>query len=316
MTDTGATLGDIGEQGAIARLCSRITGTGKLKVGPGDDCAVVAAGPGAADDWVVTSDPVIQGVHFDPDAEPRAVGHKAIGRALSDIAAMGAEPVCALIDIAAPTDTCVAMLDALYVGANDLARRYGCAIAGGDVAEAPVLALHVFGLGRVPAGRAVLRSGARPGDGIFVTGTLGGSLAGKHLAFEPRVREGMWLRDWATSMTDVSDGLASDLRHIGENSSAGIEIELDRVPVSTALHPEIPDAERCRRALTDGEDYELLFTIPEGRTAEFEAEWRTAFDLSATLIGRVTGEAGQAACLSRGGERTALPGRGYRHFGN
>ncbi len=310
------TLKDIGEHAAIARLCGHIADTGALRVGPGDDCAVLAAGPGATHDWVLTSDPVIEGVHFDPAADRQAVGHKAIGRALSDIAAMGGEPVCVLIDISAPADTPVPVLDALYSGANALAAAHGCAIAGGDVAEGRVLALHVFGLGRVPANRAVLRSGARANDGIYVTGALGGSLAGKHLSFEPRVREGAWLRDWATAMIDVSDGLASDLRHVGERSKVGIEIALDRVPLSASLPGDIPDAERCRRALTDGEDYELLFTIPADNATAFEDAWGTTFSLPATRIGRVTGHTGRAVGIARGGEQGELPGRGYAHFGH
>jgi thiamine-monophosphate kinase len=309
------TLGDIGERAAIARLCTHIGNARGLKVGPGDDCAVVTAGPGATHDWVLTSDPVIEGVHFTPGAERQAVGHKAIGRVLSDIAAMGAEPVCALVDLAAPANTPLTDLDALYTGAAALAETHDCAIAGGDVAEAKVLALHVFGLGRVPAGQAVLRSGARPGDAIYVTGALGGSLAGRHLTFEPRVREGQWLRNWATAMIDVSDGLASDLRRIGESSGAGIVLDLERLPLSAALPPDIPDDERYRRALTDGEDYELLFAVPAQKTQDFDAAWRAAFALPAACVGRLTPETEQAVCIGPGDERGDLPERGFLHFG-
>lgn len=304
----------MGEHAAIARLCGRITGTDRVKVGPGDDCAVVAAGPGARDDWVLTSDPVIEGVHFAADTAPGSIGHKAIGRALSDIAAMGAEPVCTLVDVAAPAQTPMPTLEALYAGANALAETHGCSIAGGDVAEAPVLALHVFGLGRLPRNTAVLRSGAHTGDRVYVTGTLGASLAGRHLAFKPRVSEGIWLRDWATAMTDVSDGLASDLRHLAESSNAGIAIELDRVPLSPALPRDIPDAEKRHRALTDGEDYELLFTVPGDEATALEAAWSATFKLTLTCVGRVTDEPGRIVCLERGGTRTELASRGYRHF--
>lgn len=310
------TLGDIGERAAIARLCSHIGDAAGLKVGPGDDCAVVTAGPGATHDWVLTSDPVIEGVHFTPGVERQAVGHKAIGRVLSDIAAMGAEPACALVDLAAPADTPLSDLDALYAGATALAETHGCAIAGGDVAEAKVLALHLFGLGRVPAGQAVLRSGARAGDAIYVTGALGGSFADGHLAFEPRVREGQWLRGWATAMIDVSDGLASDLRRIGESSGRGFVVELEQLPLSAAVPPDIPDDERYRHALTDGEDYELLFAVPAEKTADFDAAWRAAFALPATCIGRLTSDTDETVCIAPDGGRTELPERGFLHFGD
>ena len=217
------TLQDIGESAAIERICSRLPDSAEVIVGPGDDCAVIRPAGGGGKEWLLTSDPVIEGVHFLADTPRRSVGRKAIGRALSDIAAMGGEPAWALVDIAAPSGTPVATLDELCGGAIDCAQQYGLAIVGGDMSEGPALELHVFAIGSIPAGQAVLRSGAAQGDILFVTNSLGGSASGKHIDFEPRIREGAWLRDWANAMIDVSDGLATDLRHLAEMSGLGCE---------------------------------------------------------------------------------------------
>ncbi len=316
MPEPSETLADIGEREAIRRICRRLPGRPDLKVPAGDDCAVVQAGPGAVDDLVLTTDPVIAGVHFTAGCDPRAVGHKAAGRVLSDLAAMGAAPRWLLINIVAPSSTAVAVVEALMAGAGELAARHGAAIAGGDLAEGPGLELHVFGIGAVPAGRACLRSTAAPGDRLYVTGCLGGSGLGRHLRFEPRIEEGVFLRDHATAMIDLSDGLASDLRHVLEQSGVGCDLELAAIPVS-------PDAARLadglsplQHALIDGEDFELLFTIPTGRASAFETAWRGRFALPVTAIGVMTAAPGHLQGRMPDGALVPWEGRaGFEHFG-
>jgi thiamine-monophosphate kinase len=282
--------------------------------GIGDDCAVVRAGHGARFDWLLKSDPVIEGVHFTPQAKPEAVGHKAIGRVLSDLAAMGGEPLWILIDLVAPAGTPVSRLERIYRGAARLARRHGVAIVGGDTARGPTLELHVFAVGRVPRGQAVLRSGAKPGNVIYVTGSLGGSLAGRHLAFEPRLREGQWLmkKRWVTAMMDVSDGLAADVPRLVAASRVGAALEAGHIPVSAAARRAGQGLTTLEHALGDGEDFELLFTVKAGEAAAFEKAWRAQFKLRCTRIGFVTRKAGVS--LVAAGKAHPLTHHGYDHF--
>jgi thiamine-monophosphate kinase len=274
------TLRDIGELDAIRRIARLLPAGRNVVAGIGDDCAVVRP---ARSRWDVlyTTDAVIESVHFGPATNPRLIGHKAAGRVLSDIASMGGEPLYLLINLVAPRDTPVARIERIYRGMVNLCATCGAAIVGGDTAAGRALELHVFGVGRVPRGRAVLRSGARPGDAIYVTGELGGSLRGRHLAFEPRLREGRWLRAWATAMVDVSDGLVTDLRHMADAGGVGADLRAGAIPVSrTALG--------LRGALTDGEDFELLFTVPKARAAAFERGWARAFRLRCSRIGEIS----------------------------
>ncbi len=306
-------LRQLGERAAIRRLAAILPTRPDVRVHIGDDVAVVSNG---AHDLLLTSDAVIEGTHFLPDTPPEQIGHKAIGRALSDLAATGGEPLWALVDVVSKPDEPVERIEAVYRGLAALAGKYGLAIVGGDLAQGPVLELHVFAVGRVPAGTALLRSGAKPGDGLYVTGDLGGSIHGKHLAFEPRVKEGLWLRDqgWATAMIDLSDGLATDLRHLLEMSKAGAEVHASRIPIS-------PDARRAgsprsplERALCDGEDFELLFCVRPEKQAAFEAVWGTAFPLPCTRIGRITDTPNQLVLLDAQGADLPLPSDGFEHF--
>jgi thiamine-monophosphate kinase len=300
------TLRQLGEREVIRRLTGLLSSRPDVRVHIGDDVAVVSGG--ADVDFLLTSDAVIEGTHFLPDTVPEQIGNKAIGRALSDLAATGGEPLWALIDVVAPPNYDMARLEGVYRGLERLASQHGLAVVGGDLAKGSGFELHVFAVGRVPAGQAVLRSGARPGDLIYVTGALGGSIHGKHLAFEPRVREGNWLRQgrWATSMIDISDGLATDLRHILEMSNAGAELETERIPISQ-------DAAALENALYDGEDFELLFTIPVGRQALFEEAWKKAFPLSCARIGKIS--AGSNILLRDAqGHPLPLARDGFEHF--
>ena len=289
------TLADMGERGLIARLRARTRrGAGDgVDVGIGDDCAVVRQCGDSATDLVLKSDCVIEGRHFAAGTDGRLVGRKAVGRVLSDIAAMGAAPRWFLADLVAPPETLVEYIDEVYAGMTELAAKYGFSLVGGDTARGKFFELHIFGVGEIPRGTAVLRSGAKVGDGVFVTGKLGGSFkSGKHLNFEPRVREGAYLRGRANAMIDISDGLASELWHIAEESRVALEID-------SALIPLTRDA-TVENALYDGEDFELLFTAPPAMT-----------DVAAfTRIGRVAA-GGEAAALIDG---KALPRGGFDHF--
>lgn len=308
------TLGQLGEKEAIRRLTQGLPLGKNVVCGPGDDCAVIR---GTDEDLVLTSDPVIEGIHFTPDAAPRGVGHKAVGRALSDLAAMGAVPTCALIDVVAPGTTPFTRIEGIYAGATRLAERYGLSLVGGDLSEGSVLELHVFAMGRVPSGTAVLRSGARAGDVMFVTGALGGSAAGRHLAFDPRIREGIWLREnrWARALIDVSDGLATDLRHIIESSHVGATLNLPEIPLSAACTDGTQDQrQQLDHALYDGEDFELLFTVAAENEAAFAGAWSATFELPCTPIGGITDREGELSVSNADGEPRPLAHEGYQHF--
>lgn len=310
------TLADIGEKEAIRRLCGSLRTRDDVVQGVGDDGAVLRSPSGELDiDWVLTSDPVIEGVHFLHRDKGGAVGHKAVGRVLSDLAAMGAEPRWALIDIAAPPDTPVDLLTCLVEKARALADRHQLLIAGGDTSEATALQVHVFGVGTVPRGKAILRTTARSDDSLYVTGSLGGSRLGRHLAFEPRVEQGIWLRDWATALIDISDGLATDLRHLTESSEKGALLQLDAVPVSDAAHHMNDGLSALDHALRDGEDFELLFTVPADKARRFESAWSASFDLTCTRIGVMTQDAGQMRAIRGNGTETDLSLTGFEHFG-
>jgi len=311
---TIATLHDIGELGAIERVIRTLPGRQDVVVGAGDDCAIVRAGSNAVDDLVLTSDPVIAGIHFTTDAEPESVGRKALGRVLSDIAAMGAEPRWVLVDIVAPGETPVAVIDGIYSGMGKLAEKFSVAIVGGDMAEGASLEVHVFGVGAVPRGKGVLRSTARVGDLVFVTGGLGGSRLGRHLQVKPHINEGLLLRDWASAMIDVSDGLASDLRHLLDMSGVGCDLCLDKIPISKDTEKMNDGQSAVEHALYDGEDFELLFAIPAERRNAFIAIWKASFNLPCAEIGVITSSGGIIRCICDGRAPAVLARGGYSHF--
>ena len=312
---TDERLQDIGERAAIRRLAQCVGAGPDVALGIGDDCAVVRV-EGSAFDWVLTTDPVIEGVHFLPDTEPARIGHKAAGRVLSDIAAMGGEPMWMLFDLVAAGDTPVGRLESIYAGATALCARHGAAIVGGDLARGPRLELHAFAVGRVPRGTALTRGGARSGDVLYVTGALGGSIRGRHLDFEPRLVEGRWLREggWATAMMDLSDGLAADLRRMLEQSRVGAVLDLAALPASPEAVAMDDGRSAAWHALCDGEDFELLFTVPADRRAAFEAAWRAQFTLPCTAVGGIAGRPGELLARESDGQTRPLREDGYEHF--
>ena len=309
------TLKQIGERGLIRRLAKLLPSRDDVRVGIGDDVAVVHV-ESTHTDLLLTSDAVIEGTHFLPGSPAAQVGHKAVGRVLSDMAAMGGEPLWGLIDLVAPSRTPVKRVEDIYRGAARLAQKYGLAIIGGDTTQGSKLELHVFAVGQVPQHAAVLRSGARPGDSIYVTGELGGSLAGKHLRFDPRIEEGLWLREsgWAGAMIDVSDGVVTDLGHIVESSRVGAELDGAMIPISAAARRARGGRSPLEHALFDGEDFELLFTVAADKETAFRSCWQDTFRLRCTRVGRITNRKGRITLVDGAGPAKPLADRGFEHF--
>ncbi len=303
----------------IRRLTRALPTNPGVVVGAGDDCAVLE--PGGPDRLLLfKTDAVVEGVHFLADAPPEKIGHKALARCLSDIAAMAGTPSAALVTVGLPRGFQAEWVEAVYTGLNALARRCEVAIVGGETTTSPGgVFISVALLGWVPRGQGVLRSGAEAGDAIFVTGELGGSLAGKHLDFEPRLAEARWLaRHFPPhAMLDISDGLASDLRHLLSASRTGAELLGAAIPISRAARLAARAGSGAKpallAALTDGEDFELLFTVASRDAVPLLDAWRKQFPgLPLTCIGKIT--AGEGIALrDQHGTRT-LTDHGYAHF--
>jgi thiamine-monophosphate kinase len=224
----------------------------RITVGVGDDCAVFR--PREGRDLLFKTDPMIEDIHFTRDLAPAMVGHRALARNLSDVAAMGGDPQFCLVSLALPEELGEKWIDGFYRGLMRLARRTGTALAGGHLAKADKIFCDVIVCGSVPRGKALLRTGARVGDALYVSGRLGRSWEQR---FEPRLNLGRSLRGRATSCIDISDGLSLDLFRLCRASKVAAEVE--RIPIARGASIE--------RALHGGEDYELLFTMPEGRAA-------------------------------------------------
>ena len=306
----------LGERGLLARLVPGLPGRADVLVGAGDDCAVVSAGKGAAFDWLLTSDPVVEGVHFETSAPDAAIGHKALARCLSDIAAMGGAPMWVLVNLVAPPAVRVSRIDGIYDGLTKLARRHDVAVVGGDVSAGAKLELHVFAVGRVPAGKAVLRSGALPGDALYVSGALGGSRQGRHLRFEPRLKQGQWLAAgaWATAMMDLSDGIAMDLPRLLMASRCGAELGLADIPLHKDTSRMKDGIAPLEHALFDGEDFELLFTVSRHKCAALEAAWRKRFAACCVRVGTILERRCGVRIVDADGSCRHMPAGGYEHF--
>jgi thiamine-monophosphate kinase len=298
----------------------------------GDDCAVVPQSSGL--DLVVTTDLLVEDVDFRLNwTSPELLGHKALAVSLSDVAAMGGKPRWSLTSIGVPETLWNSdFIDRFYKGWHALAEGFGVVLIGGDVSRSPdkFVVDSVVG-GQVPKGKSILRSGARPGDAIFVTGGLGGAAGGlqllengiryadasgwqqrlieRQLVPLPRVAEGGMLleKGIVNSMIDLSDGLSSDLHHICEASAVGAEIEADAIPIDEDLKQFTSSGEgQLDFALHGGEDFELLFTVPEEKISELDPRLYTR-------IGIVTANVGMVG-LTRGSERVILGSAGFQHF--
>jgi thiamine-monophosphate kinase len=294
--------------------------SGILTLGIGDDCAVLR--PRRAKEIVVTTDLSLENVHFRRDWHPpQSVGHRCLARGLSDLAAMGARPEAAFLSLALPSELTGTWMDGFFDGFMALAKRYRVPLAGGDMAKSPTVVADIVLLGSVARGKALLRSSARAGDLIYVTGALGGSAAelsalerkpgdfvGKdklrhpHLYPEPRLAAGRKLTRLATAAIDLSDGLSTDLAHLCDESGLAAEIDADALPVDARATLE--------QALHGGEDYELLFTA--------SPKTEVPSQLGGVLIhaiGRMKKRGkGPQVEMDSGGKRTALAASGWEHF--
>ena len=303
----------------IARLTRELPTNKSVVTGAGDDCAVLDLG--VADKLILfKTDAVVEGFHFTQETPPEQIGRKALARGLSDIAAMAGTPTAALVTIALPEKFEAEFVAKIYGGLNALAREHGVAIVGGETTTNPGrILISIVLLGTVPRGKQILRGGAKTGDAIFVTGELGGSLAEKHLDFEPRLAEARWLAEHFSihAMLDLSDGLAGDLRHILQASGVGAEILKSAVPVSRAAKLRARNSSAAKpafaAALTDGEDFELLFTIAGKDAVKLLDAWKKKFPkLKLSCIGKIV--AGDGILIRDKTGSHQLNAHGYVHF--
>jgi thiamine-monophosphate kinase len=323
--------------GAIRKVLSG-PGPGVI-VGVGDDAAVVKPGGG---DGVLTADMLVEGVHFDRAlTSARDLGSKAVVANVSDIAAMGASPRHALVSLALSSDVEAPWVMELFGGMLVACEEYAMSLVGGDLSRGPAVVVAVTVVGEVADGKAVTRAGARPGQRLVVTGTLGGSAGGLALARAPaskvgealasewgralldmhfrpqgRVGEGQTLAQvGAGAMMDLSDGLSLDLSRLCADSAVGARIELPSVPVTPGLRElaDVIDIEPLELALSGGEDYELLATLSPGSVDEANRLVRERFGVTLTAIGEVTEGPDIVAVDASGNERPLSP-RGWDHF--
>jgi thiamine-monophosphate kinase len=302
--------------------------TPRAALGPGDDCALFAVAPGHQ--LAVSSDMLVEGRHFLSTVPPERLGHKALAVNLSDLAACGAEPLAFTLALALPRAD-EAFIAPLAAGLFALAERHGIELVGGDTTAGP-LNLCTTVMGQVPAGQALLRSGAQPGDELWVSGRLGDArlalevfrgqaalpatdFEAVRLAMEcpePRVALGLALRGLASSAIDVSDGLLGDVGHVLRRSRVGVRLSLPALPRSAVLAAQ-PRTLQHECLLRGGDDYELLFTAPPALAAAVrEAGARSGTPV--TPIGVVTPEPGLVV-LDEDGHAHTLPARGFDHFG-
>ena len=353
---TGRPTEPDGELALLARIRSRVGAAGtkpgrarNLSLGIGDDCALVRIKRG--EEIAITTDLSIAGRHFELAWHPpEAIGHRVLARGLSDLAAMGSRPVAAFLSLGIPKELAKrsksrdaksmsprqdAWIDRFYDGLLALAAEFDTPLAGGDLAESPIAVADIVLVGAVPWGKALLRSGARPGDAVYVTGNLGGAAAGlemlkglaearkgsgvgglrissqmyedlaKHLYPQPRIMQGLWLakRGLATAAIDVSDGLSTDLQHLCDESGVAAEVNAHALPISTGAS--------IQHALSGGEDYELLFTArPNTRIP------RKIAGVAVTQIGQIVRRSAKKPLITLVTHegREALEVKGWEHF--
>lgn len=301
-------LCDIGEFGLIELLRKRILHLRGLKSrqrviqGIGDDAAVV---PFTSDRYLLfTTDMIVEGVHFTLKDAPEAIGRKALACNISDIAAMGGVPTYAVVSLGISPQARVQWTQKIYQGMEKLTRSFAVAIVGGDTAKSNRLIINVALLGEVKKTQMVTRAGARRGDWIFITGPLGGSLrSGRHLTFTPRIKESQFLvkNFKPTAMIDISDGLATDLGHILEESHVGAVLYEHKIPLNRGA--------TLRQALYDGEDFELLFTLPPDEAKRLQACKKDFY-----FIGEIVSSRYGLQCIDRSWKKKKLTPQGFQHF--
>jgi thiamine-monophosphate kinase len=314
----------LSEKSIVAGIRSRAKRRVAVRVSIGDDCAALLIPPGQ--EALVTTDFSLEGVHFRREWHPpEVVGHRCLTRGLSDIAAMGGRPIAAFLSLALPRNLPQSWINRFYSGLLRQADAFQTTLAGGDIAQSPggILA-DVVVVGSAPKGKAIPRSGARPGDRIYVTGQLGGSSAALRLLFsgrklrpadfpqhfrpQPRVAVGQFLREkrLASAMIDISDGLSTDLAHLCEDSGVGAEIRADAIPLASIGKPahEVD----LQAALHGGEDYELLFTAPRKKRVPPQIA-----GVKITQLGHIT-RGTHIILLNEHGVGFELRPHGWEHF--
>lgn len=297
-------------------------------LGIGDDCAITDVPDGQS--LVVTTDTLLSGVHFLPDTPAAAIAHKAVAVNLSDLAAMGAEPAWLSLSLSLP-EADHQWVDEFSRALFELTEYYSVQLIGGDTVKGP-LAVTITAHGFVPHGQALTRSKAKPGDLVYVTGTVGDAGAGLDIASNkleasrtsadflsnrlhyptPRLLAGTAVRRIANACIDISDGLLADLQHILDNSKVGACLQLEKLPLSIALKEAVDQETAIQYALTAGDDYELLFTVSEEQKGNLDIA-QANFHFEATCIGQLNGVAGK--CELKFDDRDyAFDRQGYEHF--
>ena len=297
----------------IQKLTAGLPSDSSVLTGPGDDCAVIELG---GQKLLLKTDAIVEDIHFTGDTPPEKIGRKAMARALSDIAAMAGTPSHALVTIGMCEEHKAAFVEMIFMGLRDIANEYNVNIVGGETTTLPKLTLSISLLGT--CNNPILRIGSHLGDALFVTGELGGSIAGHHLEFIPRIKEAHWLSEHVNihAMIDLSDGLATDLRHLIDKN-LGAEILTTALPVrreARLLAKENPGGKTSLlAALTDGEDYELLFTVAAKDAVALLDNWNFNFpETSLKCIGKITDKPGITLRDDKGARPLTL--HGYDHL--
>ncbi|MEM0513844.1 thiamine-phosphate kinase [Pseudoalteromonas sp. YIC-827] len=299
-----------------------------VNLGIGDDCALVTVPQNSQ--LAVTTDTMVCGVHFFEDMSPRALGHRAIAVNLSDLAAMGAEPAWVSVALTLPHAD-VQWLEEFTAGMHEIAEYFNVQIIGGDTTQGP-LTVTVCAKGTVPEGKAITRSGAKTGDWIYVTGPLGDAglaveARKQHLDIDPewlkklthkleyptpRVAAGQVLRGYASAAIDISDGLLADLEHILEMSQVGATIQADKIPTTEAFRQSIEGEAKWPYILAYGDDYELLYTVPENHKAMLDNKLNQ-YGIDAVCIGQIRGGEGKIDVFD-GEHKLDISAMGFEHF--
>lgn len=327
----GIDLRKLGEFGLIDRIAQRLPAGAGVALGIGDDAAAFAPAPGQLS--LITTDMLVEGIHFDLSySDPLSLGKKAMSVNLSDIAAMGGKPRHYLLSLAIPPAITLDFLDTFISGMLSRADQFGVQLIGGDTCSSSgPLVLNLTVLGEQSPDLLVRRSGARPGDQICVTGTIGDSALGlrllrqgdrqgvaieRHLDPVPRVLEGLALAEATipSAMIDLSDGLSADLGHILDLSAVGARIYSETLPLSDTFREHFPTvtAEALSLALAGGEDYELLFTVPPEKIP-LVFSLLEKFGTPVAVIGTITAE-NTRAVIGSDGREISLNKKGYDHF--
>jgi thiamine-monophosphate kinase len=303
----------IGEFGLIEEL-SRLLPDGKDVIkGIGDDAAVLK-GRGRDRYLLVATDSIAENIHFRRSSGAYWIGRKALAVNLSDIAAMGGSPLWAVVNLGLPPGLSVRYCRQIYRGLAELADEFELSIVGGDTFRSPDgIVISVTVIGEVEKRRCVFRSGARPGDVICVTGKLGES-RGKHLKFIPRIKEARYLAESfsPSAMIDISDGLFADLGHISQSSGVGAVIGEAAIPISTRLRGK---SEKVKlRAISAGEEFELLFSLPESEIDDLLSSFAADTGTTVTPIGKIIEDRDRRELIARDGKVNPFPETGYTHF--